>query len=88
MQLSMKKTILLLISCCTLASLYGQGGIEFISSDFSLQTAFGRAKEMALHYKGMPDDPVGPWYESALPPRSAFCMRDISPKVLAAKYWD
>ena len=36
------------------------------------------AKEQALHYKGKPGDPVGPWYESALPPRDAFCMRDVS----------
>jgi hypothetical protein len=61
-----------------LTGLYGQGGIQFISSDTALQTAFGRAKEMALHYKGKPGDPVGPWYESALPPRYAFCMRDVS----------
>jgi hypothetical protein len=53
------------------------GGIQFTSSDTLLQTAFSRAKEMALRYKGKPGDPVGPWYESALPPRSAFCMRDV-----------
>ena len=74
----MKQTILLLVNCCILAGLYGQGGVQFTSSDTSLQTAFSRAKEMALHYKGKPDDPVGPWYESALPPRYAFCMRDVS----------
>jgi hypothetical protein len=74
----MKQTILLLINCCMLAGLYGQGGIQFTSSDTSLQTAFSRAKEMALSYKGKPGDPVGPWYESALPPRYAFCMRDVS----------
>ncbi|MCW3120273.1 MAG: hypothetical protein JWM28_4355 [Chitinophagaceae bacterium] len=74
----MKQTIVLLINCCLLAGLYGQGDIQFTSSDTSLQTAFSRAKEMALHYKGKPGDPVGPWYESALPPRYAFCMRDVS----------
>ena len=40
--------------------------------------AFEWAKGEALHYKGKPEDPVGPWYESALPPRDAFCMRDVS----------
>ena len=37
-----------------------------------------RALIIALHYKGSAGDPVGPWYESALPPRFAFCMRDLS----------
>jgi hypothetical protein len=54
------------------------GGMGFRSSDGAMQQAFEWAKEMALHYKGAPGDPVGPWYESALPPRSAFCMRDVS----------
>lgn len=81
----MKKIFVLLISCCTLAGVYGQEGIGFTSSDTSLQTAFSRAKEMALHYKGKPGDPVGPWYESALPPRSAFCMRDVSHQSIAGE---
>ncbi|MBB2147578.1 trehalase family glycosidase [Pedobacter gandavensis] len=67
----------LLIYCCN--SVYAQQtGVTFKSSDPALQTAFVRAKEMALSYKGKPADPVGPWYESALPPRSAFCMRDVA----------
>ena len=70
--------IVLLSNCWMFAGLYGQGSIQFTSSDTSLQTAFTRAKEMALSYKGKPGDPVGAWYESALPPRSAFCMRDVS----------
>ncbi|HTI94287.1 MAG TPA: hypothetical protein VL727_27020 [Puia sp.] len=53
-------------------------GVRFGSSDTALVRAFGWAKEQALHYKGRPEDPVGPWYESALPPRDAFCMRDVS----------
>ncbi len=28
--------------------------------------------------QGDPADPVGPWYEAALPSRRAFCMRDVS----------
>ena len=81
----MKKAIVLLISCCTLASLFGQEGVQFTSSDSVLQTAFIRAKEMALRYKGKPGDPVGPWYESALPPRFAFCMRDVSHQSIAGE---
>ena len=68
-----------------LAGLYGQGGVQFTSSDTFLQTAFNTAKEMALSYKGKPGDPVGPWYESALPPRYAFCMRDVSHQSIGAE---
>jgi hypothetical protein len=53
-------------------------GVRFGSSDTALSRAFDWAKAQALHYKGKPGDPVGPWYESALPPRDAFCMRDVS----------
>ena len=53
-------------------------GLNFRSSDTAMTRAFQWAKQMALHYKGNPSDPVGPWYESALPPRFAFCMRDVS----------
>ena len=53
-------------------------GVRFGSSDTAMVQAFDWAKTEALHYKGKPEDPVGPWYESALPPRDAFCMRDVS----------
>src|SRR5260221_1899753 len=53
-------------------------GLTFHSSDTAMTRAFQWAEQMALHYKGSPSDPVGPWYESALPPRFAFCMRDVS----------
>ena len=53
-------------------------GVRFGSSDTAMTRAFSWAKAQALHYKGKPGDPVGPWYESALPPRDAFCMRDVS----------
>lgn len=53
-------------------------GVLFGSSDTALTKAFEWAKAQALDYKGKPGDPVGPWYESALPPRDAFCMRDVS----------
>lgn len=75
----MKRTLLLYFFLWLSCGAYAQkGGVTFKSSDAALQTAFGRAKEMALSYKGKSGDPVGPWYESALPPRAAFCMRDVS----------
>ena len=54
------------------------GPIVFRSSNAKLEAAFNWAQQTALSYKGHQDDPVGPWYESALPPRSAFCMRDVA----------
>ncbi len=60
-------------------------GVIFVSDNQALQTAFERAKTMALSYKGKPGDEVGSWYESALPPRSAFCMRDVSHQSLGAQ---
>jgi len=53
-------------------------GVRFGSTDTAMVRAFDWAKEQALHYRGKPGDTVGAWYESALPPRDAFCMRDVS----------
>lgn len=61
------------------------GQVNFTSTDAALQTAFNRAKEMALSYNGKPGDPVGDWYESALPPRYAFCMRDVAHQSIAGE---
>ncbi|MGN8068647.1 hypothetical protein [Mucilaginibacter sp. 22184] len=60
-------------------------GVTFSSSDKKVEQAFVWAKNMALHYKGHVNDPVGPWYESALPPRDAFCMRDVSHQSIGAE---
>ncbi|GGB02180.1 solute:sodium symporter family transporter [Puia dinghuensis] len=59
-------------------------GVRFGATDTALTRAFAWAKAQALHYKGKPGDPVGPWYESALPPRDAFCMRDVSHQLVGA----
>ncbi len=75
----MKKAILTFLLTGTLqASFCQNAGVTLTSTDTALQGAFNRAKQMALKHRGDPADPVGPWYESALPPRSAFCMRDVS----------
>lgn len=55
-----------------------QNSVSFHSSNPALEKAFIWAQQTALSYRGKPGDSVGPWYESALPPRSAFCMRDVS----------
>lgn len=76
----------LIIFCGTCFSAFAQRQtIEFKSSDTALQTAFYRAKEMAMFYRGNPTDPVGPWYEAALPSRNAFCVRDVSHQCIAAE---
>ncbi|HZK63460.1 MAG TPA: hypothetical protein VFC34_04905 [Puia sp.] len=59
--------------------------ISFNASDTALESAFNQAKQMALHYSRNAGDPVGPWYESALPPRDAFCMRDVSHQCTGAE---
>jgi hypothetical protein len=47
------------------------------SSDSRLVEAFDWAKGQALAF-AFDGDPVGPWYEAALPGREAFCMRDVA----------
>lgn len=59
--------------------------VGFTSSDKGLVQAFDWAKKMALHYKGAGTDPVGPWYEAALPSRNAFCMRDAAHQSIGAE---
>lgn len=51
--------------------------LSFDSSDARLVEAFKWAKTQALAY-AFEGDPVGPWYEAALPGREAFCMRDVA----------
>lgn len=47
------------------------------SSDKRLVDGFNWAKKQALAF-AFQGDPVGPWYEAALPGREAFCMRDVA----------
>ncbi len=57
--------------------------LEFRSADARLDRAFVWAKGQALAYVRT-GDPVGDWYEAALPGRSAFCMRDVSHQAAGA----
>jgi hypothetical protein len=53
------------------------------TSDANLAAAFGWARRQALAY-AFSGDPVGDWYEAALPGRQAFCMRDVSHQCMGA----
>ena len=57
----------------------------FTSSDKKLENAYAWAKKMALSYAHDGSDPVGYWYEAALPQREAFCMRDVSHQSVGAQ---
>ncbi len=57
--------------------------LGFDSSDGRLDECFAWAKGQALAYAHA-SDPVGPWYEAALPGREAFCMRDVSHQAMGA----
>ena len=63
------------------APVYGR--LTFRSSDELLNKAFEWAKGRALAYV-FTGDPVGDWYEAALPKREAFCMRDVSHQAAGA----
>lgn len=57
----------------------------FTSSDKQLECTYNWAKKMALSYAHDGKDPVGCWYEAALPQREAFCMRDVSHQSVGAQ---
>lgn len=59
--------------------------LSFSSSDKNLEQTFNWGKKMALSYAHDNNDPVGYWYEAALPGRQAFCMRDASHQSIAAE---
>ncbi len=59
--------------------------LTFDSSNEELTNAFIWAKDKALSYVHHGSDPVGLWYEAALPNREAFCMRDISHQAIGAE---
>jgi hypothetical protein len=78
--------IIIVANCFFFFNAFGQNEtVTFKSSDHAIEQAFNRAKSMALSYKGDPNDPVGPWYEAALPSRSAFCMRDVAHQTIGAE---
>jgi len=70
--------LILILSLAQAVSVPQKGGITLTTSDARLKETFDWAKNMALGYAHDGSDPVGPWYEAALPGREAFCMRDAS----------
>ena len=54
-----------------------QTDLIFLSDDPILNEGFQWAKAQALAYV-FQHEPLGDWYEAALPGRSAFCMRDVA----------
>ncbi len=79
------KSCILLAAACGFAppSQAAESRLEFTSSSPQLTRAFSWAKAQALAYV-FDGDPVGPWYEAALPGRAAFCMRDLSHQAIGA----
>lgn len=61
----------------------GIGLLALDTSDANLGTAFGWARRQAVAY-AFRGDPVGDWYEAALPGRQAFCLRDVSHQSMGA----
>ena len=59
--------------------------LSFESSDKNLELAFLWGQKMALSYAHNGNDPVGCWYEAALPRRYAFCMRDAAHQSIGAE---
>ena len=58
--------------------------LQLESSDAKLVQAFQWAKSQALAYAHNGSDPLGFWYEAALPGRDSFCMRDVSHQTTGA----
>ncbi len=61
-----------------------RSNLKLRSSNTHLVEAFDWAKGQAMSYV-FDGDPVGPWYEAALPGRRAFCMRDLSHQAAGAQ---
>jgi hypothetical protein len=57
----------------------------FNSNNTELNASFTWARQKALSFAHAGSDPVGRWYEAALPNREAFCMRDVSHQAIGAE---
>lgn len=89
------RLVVLLIACYTFATPFKtlkagsfskvNDTIRVSSSDTSLVTIFNWAHATSNGYLGKDSDPVGPWYESALSGREAFCIRDVSHQCIGAE---
>jgi len=81
----MQKLSLFLLILCFTAFTQVQSQVTFKSNHTDLTQAFDWAKNKALSFAHDGSDPVGYWYEAALPNREAFCMRDVSHQAIGAQ---
>ncbi len=82
----MRKILFLLLVLLLSFGVRGQEPrISFASDDAALLRGFIWARTQAMAYVFRGNDPVGPWYEAALPGRAAFCMRDVSHQLVGAQ---
>ena len=72
-----RRTFLLSSTLAAIPSFGAESRLSFDCSDRPLAEGFAWAKRQALAFV-FEGDPVGPWYEAALPGREAFCMRDVA----------
>jgi hypothetical protein len=79
-------TLVCALSACRLSAqaIAPSSELELVTSDPRMQQAFDWAKSQALSYAHGSNEPIGPWYEAALPGRMAFCMRDVSHQTTGA----
>jgi len=70
---------------CNCPATKPEGALTFTSSDAQLVRAFDWAKRQAMAYVQDDSDPVGPWYETGLPGRTRFSMRDTSHQAMGAQ---
>lgn len=82
----MKKISILLI-IIHISKVYSQSNslFHFNSSDKDLVLTVDWAINKALSFSHDNTDPVGYWYEAALPNREAFCVRDVSHQSIGAE---
>lgn len=68
----------------TIESLPSEKVSLFTSTNKDIEKSYLWARNMAFSYVHDDSDPVGYWYEAALPQREAFCMRDVSHQCIGA----
>lgn len=85
MKKSQKLTIAVVMTAISGTNLSGRSTAVFTSSDLQLERSYNWARAKALSYAHDDGDPVGAWYEAALPNREAFCMRDVSHQTVGAQ---
>lgn len=78
-------TLLIIQLTIVYAQSNSHSSFHFDSSDKALASSVRWAKNKALSFAHNNTDPVGYWYEAALPNREAFCVRDVSHQSIGAE---